>query len=175
MLDGMASQRDELREEPERYDDLRSGRVAQRTLHSRRPPRASPWRRDPWLAQMSKERTTANERRQDAGRTRSPTSAETGPLSTLTFTRVSNDASARGAFSPQGRSSPFGSFPTTTHKVDPTQRGPAIRRHATSTDALGKTYLGSISDEEALMFALCSTSKAGIAEALTDCTTGDVP
>jgi HTH-type transcriptional regulator/antitoxin HipB len=36
MLDGMASQRDELREELERYDDLRSGRVAQRTLTSLR-------------------------------------------------------------------------------------------------------------------------------------------
>lgn len=36
MLDGMTSQRDELREELERYDDLRSGRVAQRTLTSLR-------------------------------------------------------------------------------------------------------------------------------------------
>ncbi|MBV9339017.1 MAG: helix-turn-helix domain-containing protein [Solirubrobacterales bacterium] len=36
MLDGMASQRDELREELGRYDDLRSGRVAQRTLTSLR-------------------------------------------------------------------------------------------------------------------------------------------
>ena len=30
----MASERDELRAQLERYDDLRSGRVAQRTLNS---------------------------------------------------------------------------------------------------------------------------------------------
>ena len=34
MIEANESQRDELREELERYDDLRSGRVAQRTLHS---------------------------------------------------------------------------------------------------------------------------------------------
>ena len=33
-LDAMASERDELRAQLERYDDLRSGRVAQRTLTS---------------------------------------------------------------------------------------------------------------------------------------------
>ena len=36
MIEANESQRDELREELERYDDLRSGRVAQRTLHSLR-------------------------------------------------------------------------------------------------------------------------------------------
>ena len=36
MLDATASERDELRAQLERYDDLRSGRVAQRTLHSLR-------------------------------------------------------------------------------------------------------------------------------------------
>jgi DNA-binding transcriptional regulator YiaG len=36
MLDAMASERDELRAQLERYDDLRSGRVAQRTLNSLR-------------------------------------------------------------------------------------------------------------------------------------------
>jgi DNA-binding XRE family transcriptional regulator len=34
MIEANESQRDELREELERYDDLRSGRVAQRTLNS---------------------------------------------------------------------------------------------------------------------------------------------
>jgi DNA-binding transcriptional regulator YiaG len=34
MLDAMASERDELRAQLARYDDLRSGRVAQRTLNS---------------------------------------------------------------------------------------------------------------------------------------------
>jgi DNA-binding transcriptional regulator YiaG len=34
MLDAMASERDELRAQLARYDDLRSGRVAQRTSHS---------------------------------------------------------------------------------------------------------------------------------------------
>ncbi len=34
MIEANESQRDELCEELERYDDLRSGRVAQRTLHS---------------------------------------------------------------------------------------------------------------------------------------------
>jgi DNA-binding transcriptional regulator YiaG len=36
MLDATASERDELRAQLERYDDLRSGRVLQRTLHSLR-------------------------------------------------------------------------------------------------------------------------------------------
>ncbi|MHB1570358.1 MAG: helix-turn-helix domain-containing protein [Solirubrobacteraceae bacterium] len=36
MLDAMASERDELRAQLDRYDDLRSGRVAQRTLNSLR-------------------------------------------------------------------------------------------------------------------------------------------
>ena len=36
MIEANESQRDELREELERYDDLRSGHVAQRTLHSLR-------------------------------------------------------------------------------------------------------------------------------------------
>ncbi len=36
MIEANKSQRDELREELERYDDLRSGRIAQRTLHSLR-------------------------------------------------------------------------------------------------------------------------------------------
>lgn len=36
MLDAMASERDELRAQLDRYDDLRSGRVAERTLHSLR-------------------------------------------------------------------------------------------------------------------------------------------
>ena len=37
MIEANESQRDELREEaPDRYDDLRSGRVSQRTLHSLR-------------------------------------------------------------------------------------------------------------------------------------------
>ncbi|MBV9002120.1 MAG: helix-turn-helix domain-containing protein [Solirubrobacterales bacterium] len=36
MIEANESQRDELREELERYDDLRSGRVAQRTLRSLR-------------------------------------------------------------------------------------------------------------------------------------------
>ena len=36
MIEANESQRDELREELERYDDLRSGRVAQRTLNSLR-------------------------------------------------------------------------------------------------------------------------------------------
>jgi DNA-binding transcriptional regulator YiaG len=36
MIEANESQRDELREELERYEDLRSGRVAQRTLHSLR-------------------------------------------------------------------------------------------------------------------------------------------
>jgi DNA-binding Xre family transcriptional regulator len=34
MLDAMASERDELRAQLARYDDLRSGRIAQRTLNS---------------------------------------------------------------------------------------------------------------------------------------------
>ena len=34
MLDAMASERDELRAQLDRYDDLRSGRIAQRTLNS---------------------------------------------------------------------------------------------------------------------------------------------
>ena len=36
MLDAMASERDELRAQLERYDGLRSGRIAQRTLKSLR-------------------------------------------------------------------------------------------------------------------------------------------
>ena len=36
MLDAMASERDELRAQLDRYDDLRSGRIAQRTLNSLR-------------------------------------------------------------------------------------------------------------------------------------------
>ncbi len=36
MIEATGSERDHLREQLERYDDLRSGRVAQRTLHSLR-------------------------------------------------------------------------------------------------------------------------------------------
>ena len=36
LMDATASERDELRDQLARYDDLRSGRVAQRTLHSLR-------------------------------------------------------------------------------------------------------------------------------------------
>jgi hypothetical protein len=66
-------------------------------------------------------------------------------------------------------------FSHPTHKVNPTN-SEAPQSGATRPQPMpkGKKHWGSISDEEALMFALCSTSKVGIAEALTDCT-GDVP